>query len=193
MRYSMTQDYTMSLLSKFSLLARRFKRDEDGAAAAEFAMFATIMGVVILLGGWEASTATLVRKRVDNSALVVTDLVTQHTAIDQNTYDTYKSWVTQNVYPYGDPATKAPLKLHVIGVRVESNKKVKLEWQYPKKGTNLVSTKDLPKDLIIPDTFYVITGVELDYELQFGSQLFGAMTFFDKSVMAPRNSRSIQG
>lgn len=183
----------MSVFCKFTSLVKRFKKDESGVAATEFAMFASILSLILLLGGWEASTATLVRKRVDNSALTVNDLVTQNTAMNQGLYDLYKGWVSQNVYPYGDLANNAPVELHIIGVRVKSDKKVEMEWQYPKNGTHLVSTQDLPQDLVIPNTFYVITGVKMKYKLQFGSELFDNMTFFDKSVMAPRNSLSIQG
>lgn len=170
---------------------KHFARDEEGVAAIEFAMIATMLGVTLLLGGWEVATATMIKKRVDANTQMITDLVAQETVYNESLFRSYEDFLARNIHPFKPASHKAPIKVHIIGVRVDSLRRVRIDWQYPRSGSNLVSTQDLPNALLIPDTFYVISGLQYTYNSMFGIDFIGDMTFSDTAIMTPRNSLTI--
>lgn len=177
--------------SKNPGLFKRFSQDQEGVVAIEFAGIATLLGVTMLLGGWELATATMVKKRVDANTQMITDLVAQETVFDYALFSSYADFLARNVHPYKSAATKEPVQVHIIGVTVDSRKRARISWEYRNGSTKLVSEKDLPKNLVIADTFYVIGAQKYSYRPMFAGDLIGNMNFFDKSIMAPRNSLTI--
>lgn len=170
---------------------KRFARDEEGVAAIEFAMIGTILGVILLLGGWELATATMVKKRVDANTQMITDLVAQETVYNESLFRSYEDYLARNTHPFKPASYRAPIQVHIIGVSVDAWRRARISWQYPRSGSNLVSIRDLPDALLVPDSFYVISGLQYTYHSMFGVDFIGDITFSDTSIMAPRNSLTI--
>ena len=166
-------------------MLRAFRKDERGVSAVEFAFVLPIM-FALLLASWETTRAMMVKKKADSAAMTLSDLVTQGTSIDQGSFNGIQKAVESIMYPYENMNTR----LRVIGISVDNKKKITVKWDFS-TGADL-DANSLPADLLIANSFYVMSAAEVDYAPVFGSEVIGAMTFRDTSIMVPRISAEIK-
>ncbi len=176
----------MSTLSIFIRCFKKFRKDEQGVAAIEMAIILPLM-VTFIFTFWEMSAVYLVKKRADHAATVLADLTTQSDTISTAAYNGYIEAVEAVIYPFN----KHTLKVHLIGVSVDKNKKLKLAWQRTTGGGTGLTVNDLPAGLRLAESFYVISETEIAYKPGYLSELTGTIGLKDKAIMVPRLTTSI--
>ncbi len=176
----------MSIFTSFIRCLKHFRKDNDGIAAMEFAIILPVM-VAFIFTSWELSTVYLVKKRTDHAATVLADLTTQSDTITNATYNGYVEAVEAIMYPFNDHT----LKLHLMGVSVDANKKLKLAWQRTSGGGTGLGVNDLPAGLRIPNSFYVLSETEVAYKPTFLSEFTGTIDLKDNAIMVPRLTTSV--
>jgi Flp pilus assembly protein TadG len=176
----------MPIPSKLMSCFKRFKKDEQGVAAIEMAFILPLM-VTFIFTSWELSNVYLVKKRTDHAATVLADLTTQSDTISTAAYNGYIEAVEAVMYPFN----KHTLKVHVIGVSVDKNKKLKLAWQRTTGGGTGLTVNDLPAGLRLAESFYVISETEVAYKPGFLSEFTGTIDLKDSAIMVPRLTTSI--
>lgn len=176
----------MSIFSSITRRLHSFRKDEKGIAAIELAFVLPVM-VTFIFASWELSMVYLVKKRTDHAATVLADLTTQTSTISSATYNGYVEAVEAVMYPFNEHT----LKLHVIGVTVDKNKKLKLAWERKTGGGTGLNVNTLPAGLRLPDSFYVISETEVAYKPSFVSGMVGTIDLKDNAIMVPRLTTSI--
>jgi Flp pilus assembly protein TadG len=176
----------MSILSRLTKNVSRFKRDQSGIAASEFAIILPTM-IALCFGAWEISNAYLVKKRADHAAATMADLVTQADSISQQGFNGIMEAVDSIMYPYEDHTQN----LHLIGVNVDNRGRATVAWQFTKNGGTGLSAASLPSGLVVPNSFYVIAATRIAYEPIFGAEVTGSINLEDQAIMVPRLTTSI--
>ena len=182
--------YLAGLYSRFTA----FRKDQQGAAAIEFAILFFFMVPVLLIGSVQATDALSVKQKASQTATVLADLTTQDTTISDSTWEGIQDTASRVMFPYQN----SPIRMQIIGINVDADSKVTLHWdsnQWPHDGplpTIALDTSSLPEGLIIPNSFYVVAVSEVDYQPILGGEYFGAMTFRDTAILSPRLSATIE-
>lgn len=164
-----------------------FRKDERGVSAIEFALIVPIIAVPFLLASWELFTAMSVKRKSDHAAMSIADLVTQANSINAADFAKLEVAVDRIMFPHQGMTTR----LRIMGVRIDHRGKPQVAWNYS-SGAHL-STSELPASMRIPQAFYVMSALELDYRPTFGSSVVGHMTFRDTSIMTPRLTDRMSG
>ncbi|HAT86031.1 TadE/TadG family type IV pilus assembly protein [Cohaesibacter gelatinilyticus] len=176
----------MSIFSPILCCLRQFRKDDRGIAATELAVILPVM-VAFIFTSWELSMVYLVKKRTDHAATVLADLTTQSDVISNATYNGYVEAVEAVMYPFNDQT----LKLHLIGVSVDSRSRVRLAWQRTTGGGTGLGVNALPAGLRVPNSFYVISETEVAYKPSFLSGITGTIDLKDSAIMVPRLTTSV--
>lgn len=174
----------MSFASKIHNMLRSFCRNEKGTTAVEFALILPIL-ITLCLGTWEVGTAYMVKRKADRAAVTIADLITQGSSISAGGFAGIQRAVESIMHPYDQMATR----LRVMGVSINARGQMTVSWDYS-TGADL-NTDILPNELRVPNSFYVLSAAEIDYDPLFGREIFGAVTFRDTSIMVPRVTTAI--
>lgn len=176
----------MSIFYSITRCLQNFRKDDKGIAAIELAFILPVM-VAFIFTSWELSMVYLVKKRTDHAATVLADLATQTSTISTASYNGYVEAVKAVMYPFNEHT----IKLHVVGVSVDKNKKLKLSWQRKTGGGTGLTVNDLPAGLRVPQSFYVISETEVAYKPSFLSGITGTIDLKDSAIMVPRLTTSV--
>lgn len=161
----------------------RFRRNDKGLAALEFALILPIM-VVLYLGGFEVSEAVIVNHKVTHATSVLGDLVAQEETITNSDMTDILAAVSVVINPY----PVADFAIVVSGVKVDSDGIARVVWSDTLNGTALAADQviDLPTGLDTDDTFLVMAQVSYTYTPQFGQVLVGNIDLADQFYLRPR-------
>lgn len=176
----------MSIFTSINRCLKRFRKDNGGIAAMEFAIILPVM-IAFIFTSWELSMVYLVKKRTDHAATILADLTTQSDTISSATYNGYVEAVEAVMYPFNNHA----LKLHLLAVSVDSKKKARVAWQRTSGGGTGLGVSDLPAGLQIPNSFYILSETEVAYKPTFLSEFTGTIDLKDSAIMVPRLTTSI--
>lgn len=174
-------------LTKLRRNIHRFRKNEEGVALVEFAIVIPILVLVLVPTSFETTKALLVKRKAAQTATSIADLATQVTVFDEDIFDTSAELMKRIVEPYD----KYPLRLRVIGVSIDANKRVKQEWSHG-DSTVPLDPNSLPAGLVTKNSFYVMSASELDYQVEIAGATID-LTFRDTATMAPRLSSSVAG
>jgi Flp pilus assembly protein TadG len=175
-----------------------FLLDGRGLAATEFAMIVPLM-LVMFFGTVEFSSAVAIDRKLTLVARTLSDLVSQsgQTTVDdtylQNAFTASISIMT----PY--PAT--PVKATISEIYVSSKKVATVQWSKAatiangasqaalgsstRKSGDTVTTL-IPSDLLIPQTYLILSEVSYLYTPTVGYVLKSGVTLSDISYTRPR-------
>jgi Flp pilus assembly protein TadG len=176
-------------MSRFSYLTdilSRFRKDQSGIVALEFVLILPVM-ILLLFTSWEVSTIYLVKKRTDHAATVLADLTTQSNAMTNAAFNGITEAIEAVMFPYED----RPMRLHVLAVEVDANRRVQLAWQRTTGGGAGLTVNDLPANLRLPNSFYIMTAARVIYRPSFATNLVNDITLQDQAIMVPRLTSSI--
>ncbi|MGL4405771.1 MAG: TadE/TadG family type IV pilus assembly protein, partial [Notoacmeibacter sp.] len=153
-------------ISKIRQKLGLFGRQEDGAAAVEFALVVPIM-LTLYFGTMEISQGVEVNKKAGRASSLVGDLVTQQAVITKAEIVAIAAIAKATMQPY----SRAEPTVEVVGIQVtdEALPKAKVVWSQRVKngsGASFLTVGDvisIPNELLIRNTFLVRGGLEIPY------------------------------
>lgn len=152
---------------------RRFRRDERGIGAIEFAILFPVL-LMLYLGAFELTVGLSVAKRATRAAGSIADIVTQQTSVTKSTLTPMPSVANAILAPY----TATDLTLKITGVQLDASGSGTVTWSWAQDGSKPYSTGSavsVPSDLSQPSTFLVRTELSLPYQLlSFGADFLPA-------------------
>ncbi len=185
----------------FRKLVSRWRRDDAGVAAIEFAFIAPIM-FFMLIGTVELSQAITVDRRVMVVASTTADLVAREDKIKQSQLVTYMQVIGVLLAPY----EKEPLKVTIlaVGAKAKANptdpeptdpKKVCWKFDFPTTAPSsfIVNTAyDLPAGIVEAGGSVIVAEVAYTYTpMIFNYFIKGAFPLAEKFYLKPRVSNFI--
>jgi Flp pilus assembly protein TadG len=162
---------------------RAFARDDTAAAAVEFAMLTPFL-VLLLFGGIDITEAVTARRKAEQTASTLSDLVAQMKCVD-NTY-------MNNTFELGAaimvPLDASKLKSTISSVMVDGAGTAKVSWSVAKNtsGRATGSSFNLPAGLKTPNTSLVVAEATYDYKPVVGYAITGTLTMQDTTFTLPR-------
>jgi Flp pilus assembly protein TadG len=170
-------------------MLKRFRRDERGVAAIEFALLFPIM-LLLYFGTVEVTMAFLANGRASHVASVVGDLVTQTPSFKQAEMTDIFAVGTSIMKPF----PTASLKLQVTSIRADDKGAPQLVWRCV-KGSNCAqltgSASGFPAGLLAANESMIQTDVEYTYTSPVQQTLPRPMTFKTTYYIKPRRSSEV--
>lgn len=168
---------------------RKFKTDQRGVSAIEFAFIAPIM-VVLFLGAVEASRALTVDRRVTSVASTAADLTAQVKQISNSDLDDIFAASSAILTPF----STQPLSIVVSSVVADVDNNTKVEWSRANaNGTARAcgSAFAVPAGLTQAGSSVIVSEVTYTYTPTFGASVFPGLTMTETFYLRPRQSVKI--
>ena len=157
------RSFPFAMARRLSRLVGRFRRDERGVGAVEFALLVPML-LVVYLTALELTLGISVAKRATSSASTVADLVTQQDKVNKAFLTTMGDVAKSIFVPYGT----AGLKLKLTGIAIDAAGKATVAWSWANDGTKpyvVNSAATVPTAMISPSTFLVRSELSVPHEL----------------------------
>lgn len=167
----------------------RFRRDEAGVSAIEFALVAPVL-IALYLGSVQLTLALTADRKVTAAASAIGDLIAQDDVVTDGELDD----IIAAGHAILEPFTETGFDLRITSVRMNSNSEVYVDWSDARgltphpPGAQL----DLPDGLLAPNNSVILVEVEYLYETPFRELEFGIMTLKDSVYLRPRRSLWVQ-
>lgn len=173
---------------------RRFRRNESGLAALEFALIAPLL-VTLLLGTIEICDALECHQKVTMLASTGADLVSQATTVTSSDMSNVFAAMNAVIYPY--PSSGA--KIVITSVISDGNGGGTVDWSRAQNTSALTSgaavtipsglmpKADCPKDACS----VILAQVDYGYTSPIGSFIVGTMSMTDSFYARPRRSATV--
>ena len=153
-------------MTKLGEKARSFSKQNDGAAAVEFALVVPIM-LTLYFGTMEMSQGLEVNKKAGRASSAIADLVTQQAVISKADIVAIANIAAATLQPYN---RSAPI-VEVVGIQVSDEVKPKATVAWSQRvsggsGSSFLgagSAISIPSELLIRNTFLVKGGLKVDY------------------------------
>lgn len=163
----------------------RFRRDEDGVSAIEFALVAPVL-IALYLGSVQLTLALTADRKVTAATSTIGDLVAQ----DEFVTDSEINDIIAAGHAILEPFTSAGFDVRITSVRMNSNSETYVDWS---EGRGLAAYPqdadiDLPDGLLAPNNSVIMVEVEYLYQTAFSQLDFGTMTLTDNVYLRPRRS-----
>jgi Flp pilus assembly protein TadG len=176
-------------------LFRRFRRDQRGVSAIEFALIAPFM-ILLYFGLVELCQALIAERKASHVASAVGDLVAQSESVTPAAGGTGPTSLV-DIYSIGQsimaPFPTSSLKIGISSVTADANGTPKVDWSnayngYPVKTAG--TTVTLPMTLSAGDSI-VMAQVTYAYQSGIGYILPRAQTFNEVFYLRPRRSDKV--
>lgn len=173
------------------MLLKRFRKDERGVAAMEFALLFPVM-LLLYYGVAELTVGMMANGRAAHVASVVGDLVTQMPAVNKD--DMKDIFLVGNSIMQPFPTTT--LKMTVTSIRADNNGVPKLIWscdqanvcsQFSGTGT----APGFPSGLLAANEAMIQTEVQYTYSSPIHQTMPTPLTFKTKYYIKPRRSSEV--
>ena len=177
-----------SRLSLLQRLTRRFRQDERGVSAVEFAMLLPLM-ITLYLGTVEISQGVGIDRKVTLTTRTVADLASQVSSINNADMTNLLNASASVVAPYD----VSKLKVTVSLVTIDANGQAKVTWSDTFQGTQRAvgSTVTLPSALNVANTSLIWSEVSYLYTPTIGYVVTGSLNLSDQIYMRPRLSDTV--
>lgn len=174
------------MLNRLASILRRFRKDDSGLSALEFAIVAPIM-LTSLLGAVEVSNGMLADRKVTLVTSTIADLAAQDRDITNAEMNDIFAAGAAVMYPMG----AAPLKMRISSVVADASTGVtKVEWSsalsMPARGAGTSLT--VPAGMVPPGGSVIFAEVEYVYTSGIGEFLTSGVTIKDKFYLRPRRT-----
>jgi Flp pilus assembly protein TadG len=164
---------------------RRFRRNDDGLSAIEFAFVAPIM-IMFYFGMAELSQAFMVQRRVQHIASATADLVSQNRSVnDTKMTDVFKAGPLI-MAPFATTGTK--LQQRITSVTANASGVAKVDWSVGSNMTALAAnaTVTVPANLIAAGESVVMSEVTYAYTPSTVKFVTSPMSFSQTYYLRPR-------
>lgn len=158
----------------------QFNAAREGVAAVEFAVILPVM-LAMYLGMVEVTAGVTTNRKVTLLARTLADLTAQAAKLTNGERDNIfaaANYVMQ-------PAPSTGVKMLIVSLYIDKDKKVKVCWGEQKGGITIPGTVTLDDGLKIADTSLIMSKVEMPYTPA-AKLLNASYTLTETSYMRPR-------
>jgi hypothetical protein len=138
---------------------QRFRRDQSGLSAVEFALLAPVM-IMLYFGMVELCQAYMAQKRMSHVTSMIGDLTAQAQIVSQNDLS--------DIFNIGGrimrPFSETPLEMRVTSVTRDDNGVVRVDWSYGRGLEPISGEIDVPEGLIENKQSLIISEAAYNYE-----------------------------
>lgn len=138
---------------------RRFRADQRGISAVEFAMLAPFM-IFLYFGMAEVSQAYMAQKRMSHVTSMVADLTAQAQSVTRNDLTDIFTIGNQIMEPF----SPGPLQTRVSSVTRDNNGIVRVDWSFGRGMTPRTGTVVVPNGLIANNESLIMSEAIYDYD-----------------------------
>jgi Flp pilus assembly protein TadG len=181
---------------------RRFRRDNRGVAAIEFAFIAPIMiGLYVMLN--ETASGLRAARKVTMSARVMSDLITQATDVT----NTYRDDVFAAVTPIMAPFDGSLTSIRITSIRFDATGKGYVDWSDAQGSAMPAHTRckptenpsplsalgqvSVPAGLKVANSSVVLAEVQFAYTPVLGYNITGTINIADQLFTRPRSGTHV--
>lgn len=166
---------------------RRIARDRRALGAVEFAMTAPFM-ILLYIGGAQLMDAISAYRKVVLADRTLADVTTQYVTITPMQVQMILDGARQVMTPYSTTDTT----MVVTQIAFDDKGQASIDWSKSNDGTQISIDKiDIPPDIVVPDTYVVLSQIIFHYKPPLAATLIGPLTFTDHIYMNPRRSNSV--
>lgn len=168
---------------------RRFRQDERGVAAVEFALLAPMM-IMLYFGLAELSMGMMAERRAAHAASVMADLVAQESQIS-GTQITDIFNVSHRVM---NPFPSTPLQMRISSVTANAQATPKVDWSRGDGMTALTAgstVSTVPAGLLAAGDSVIKADVTYTFTSPIGQVLPNALTYNETFYLRPRKGTQV--
>jgi Flp pilus assembly protein TadG len=170
-------------------LWRRWRADNRGVAAVEFAIAFPVL-LVVYLGGYEISQGMATYRKVSDTTIELANVAAQYTTMGSLDVQSVMNASSQIMAPY--PTQNLTIVLSEITTDDSNNATV--TWSQTYNGATPLTVGaaiTLPAGLSAKDTSYILVQTTYLYTPVAGAAYVGPIPMTDQIYMLPRSSPSI--
>lgn len=138
---------------------RRFRRDQNGLSAVEFALLAPVM-ILLYFGMVELCQAYMAQKRMSHVASMVADLTARAETVNQSGLDDTFNIGNQVMQPF----SATPLSMRVSSVTRGDDGVVRVNWSYGRGLAPISGELTVPDGLIVNKQSLIVSEAVYDYD-----------------------------
>jgi len=180
---------TFTSILKLSQGLQRFRDDQRGVSAVEFAMLLPLM-ITLYLGAVEISQGVAIDRKVTLTTRTVADLASQVSSITNTDMTNLLNASAAVVTPYD--STK--VKVTVSAIKIDANGAATITWSDALNGAiahGVGASVTVPSALNVPNTTLIWSEVSYNYTPTIGYVITGSLNLTDQIYMRPRLSDTI--
>ncbi|MFI4976082.1 MAG: TadE/TadG family type IV pilus assembly protein [Caulobacterales bacterium] len=175
--------------NRLSRLWSRWRLDERGVAAVEFALILPIL-LALYLGGYEISQAAATYRKVADTTVELANVTTQFTQVTPGNIDTVMAASAQIMSPY----STTNLTIVLSEITTDAGNNATVTWSRAYNGATALTpgaNVTMPAGLATANSNYIQVQTHYLYVPVIGSTYVGSMPMSDQIYMIPRASPSI--
>ena len=138
---------------------KRFRQDQSGISAVEFAFLAPVM-ILLYFGMVEVCQAYMAQKRMSHVTSMVADLTAQAQSVTRNDLTDIFNIGNQIMEPF----SPSPLQTRVSSVTRDNTGVVRVDWSFGRGMTPRTGTVTVPARLINNGESLILSEAIYDYE-----------------------------
>jgi Flp pilus assembly protein TadG len=169
-------------------LFSRFRRDQRGVSAIEFAFIAPVL-ILIYFSVADLCEAMLAGRKVSHAASAIGDLVTQVSTITPTGLSDVYSAASSIIAPF----SATPIEIRVTSVTTDANNKATVAWSSAQNTSCLTagSPVTLPTNLLTANQSVVMSEVKYTYNSPLNYLFKNAINFDQTFYLRPRLSATV--
>ena len=181
--------FVQNRLNAFTSKLRRWRYDNRGLAAIEFAFVMPFL-LILYMGAAEISHVLTLDRKVTAIASATSDLVAQEKNIDNaKMLDIFQA-ATSMIIPYSE----TPISLVVTAIEADPNNgNTTVKWSDAHNGAAKTpgTAITVPAGLVEPGGFVILTEISYVYDPIIGEVIQSGFTLEDQFYVKPRRTSSV--
>lgn len=165
---------------------RRFRQDQNGLSAVEFALLAPVM-ILLYFGMVELCQAYMAQKRMSHVASMVADMTARAETVNKNGLDDTFNIGGQVMQPF----SATPLTMRVSSVTRGEDGVVRVNWSYGRGLDPISGELAVPSGLIDNKQSLIVSEAVYNYDSPIDRFLPGITTMSRTFYLRPRSVEAV--